>query len=106
MSEQKKPQIHQQFDLYLEKMGLQQSQMNDVQYIETRRAFYAGFGQLLILLLGDIADMPEEESINTLDDLFTESQEFFKNEAYIQFKDITLRGKEVKEYLVNNNLWN
>ena len=80
MTVKKKPQIQAQFDLYLEKMGLTQSQMSDVQYIETRRAFYAGFGQLLILLLGDIADMPEEESINTLDELLTESQEFFSKE--------------------------
>lgn len=80
MSNKKTKQIEKQFELYLEKMGLKQSEISDVQFIETRRAFYAGFGQLLILLLGDISDQNEADAIADLDTLFTESQEFFANE--------------------------
>ena len=80
MSNKNKKQIEKQFELYLEKMGLKQSEISDVQFMETRRAFYAGFGQLLILLMGDISDQNEADAIADLDALFTESQEFFANE--------------------------
>lgn len=81
--QKEKPQIQQQFELYLEKMNLKQSEMPDVQYIELRRAFYAGFGQLLALFLFEISEMSEDDSVNALDQLFTETQEFFSKEENI-----------------------
>lgn len=61
-----------QFDLYLEKSGLKQSEMSDMQYIETRRAFYAGFGQLLNLMLGPVADLNEDRGAQVLDGMLNE----------------------------------
>lgn len=69
-----------QFDFYLKKSNLKQSEMSDVQFIETRRAFYAGFGQMIILLTTKIGDVPDEEGIEILDGFLNEVREFYEKE--------------------------
>lgn len=70
-----------QFDFYLKKSKLKQSEMSDVQFVETRRAFYAGFGQMIILLTTKIGDVPdEEEGVDILDGFLTEVREFYEKE--------------------------
>lgn len=69
-----------QFDFFLKKSVLKQSEMSDVQFIETRRAFYAGFGQMIILLTTKIGEVPDEEGIKILEGFLNEVSEFYKNE--------------------------
>lgn len=69
-----------QFDFFLKKSDLKQSEMSDVQFIETRRAFYAGFGQMIILLTTKIGEVPDEEGIKILEGFLNEVSEFYKNE--------------------------
>lgn len=69
-----------QFELYLQKSNLKQSEISDVQYIETRRAFYAGFGQMTILLVTKIADVPEEQGVRIMDGFMNEVNDFFQKE--------------------------
>ena len=72
--------VSEQFDLYLEKSNLEQSKMSDIQYMETRRAFYAGFGQMVILFISKIGDAPEDEGVRIIDDILQEVQEFYAKE--------------------------
>ena len=65
--------VAQQFELYLEKSNLKQAEMSDVQYIETRRAFYAGSGQML-LLTGKIEQVRIDEGLMLLDKVLAEVQ--------------------------------
>ena len=69
-----------QFELYLKKSNLKQSEMSDVQYVETRRAFYAGFGQMTILLITKIADVPDQEGVEVMDGFVNEVHDFFQKE--------------------------
>ena len=70
-----------QFDFYLEKSKLKQSEMSDIQFMETRRAFYAGFGQMAIMLTTKIADVSEEEGVNILDGFLSEISDFYGKET-------------------------
>lgn len=47
-----------QYGLYLERGGLKEGEMHPVQAVETKRAFFGAWGQLLLLLRDD---MPEDE---------------------------------------------
>lgn len=42
--------VEKEYQLYLEKCRLDESKMHPVQRVETRRAFFAGFGQCLVEL--------------------------------------------------------
>lgn len=73
--------VSDQFDFYLEKSDLKQSEMSDIQFMETRRAFYAGFGQMTILLTTKIADVSEDEGIKILDGFLSEISDFYEKET-------------------------
>ena len=72
--------IAEQFDFYLSKMGLKQSEMSDVQYIETRRSFYAGFGQMAAFFISRISDLSVDEGANEVGKIINEVADFFVKE--------------------------
>ena len=74
--------VAQQFEIYLEKSNLNQADMSDVQYIETRRAFYAGFGQFL-LMSGKVEQLPHEIKEHVLNDILQEVQAFWAKETNV-----------------------
>lgn len=69
-----------QFDFYLKQMKLDQKTMSDIQFIETRRAFYAGFGQMAILFMTRVGDLPEDEGVEEIQSILTEVAEFMVKE--------------------------
>lgn len=73
--------VSDQFDFYLQQSNLKQSEMSDIQFMETRRAFYAGFGQMTILLTTKIADASEQEGVTILDGFLSEISEFYNKES-------------------------
>ena len=75
--------VSDQFNFYLEKSNLKQSEMSDIQFMETRRAFYAGFGQMAIMLTTKIADVSENEGIKILDGFLSEISDFYGKETNI-----------------------
>lgn len=72
--------IKAQFQLYLDKIGLNKSNISDIQYKETRKAFYAGAALTLLNMRDNISELSEEEGIEEFDKLINESKEFFKSE--------------------------
>ena len=56
--------LHEQWKLYLQRVGLKQENLHPIQLTETKRAFYGACGQMLILFRDDLlslADFEEEE---------------------------------------------
>ena len=72
--------IKDQYEHYLILMDLKEEEMSEEQRVETKRAFYGGFGHLLKILetIGNEPEIEgvESESVNLLQDLFNEMTEF------------------------------
>lgn len=66
---------------YLEKMKLDKMKMSKYQEQETKRAFYGGFGSLLVLSNDYLSELEEEKAMEILDNLFKEVNDFFEEEA-------------------------
>lgn len=71
--------VENQYQLFLERMGLVESEMHPVQKKQLRETFYGATGQMLITLRDDISTLPEEEGIKALDNLLKEVQTFLLN---------------------------
>lgn len=69
--------VYHQFTLYLQRMRLQRSQMIPVQLTETERAFFGGWGQLLILLKENVSKESEEKQFSILGSMIEEVGEFW-----------------------------
>jgi hypothetical protein len=48
---------------------------------ETKRAFFGACGQMLVLLREDVAELDDEKAIGTLEDMFSQVNSFWINEA-------------------------
>lgn len=70
--------IEQQYQQYLSLVGLSEEDMHLVQKVETRRAFYAGCGQLLHILRDEVSKLSEDEAVQVMEDLLQEVQDFWK----------------------------
>ena len=67
--------IDYQYELYLKRMALDESNMHEVQKTETKRAFYGGVTQMLILMCDDIASIEDfNRAVVTIDDLVIQCQ--------------------------------
>lgn len=74
--------IEHQYQLYLKRMQLDESKMHPTQKIETKRTFYGGFTQLLVLLHEDIADIEDEDrAVLTLEDLNTQCEQYWRTQV-------------------------
>lgn len=73
--------IEHQYQLYLQRMQLDENKMSVVQKVETKRAFMGGFAQLLVLLREDIAAIEDEDkAVLTLEDLNTQLEQYWKTQ--------------------------
>lgn len=71
-----------QYQHYLKLTGLFESTMHPTQKVETKRAFMAGFGQMIILMLEVVSEIEDEDrAVLHLEDLFNQTQMFWKNEG-------------------------
>lgn len=52
--------IEQEYQKYLKMVRLKESEMHEVQRIETKRAFYGACGQMLVMLRDKLSEDPEE----------------------------------------------
>lgn len=70
-----------QYRQYLQTVGLSESQMSEGQRRETKRAFIAGLGAMLILFRNNIPQMGEEKAIETLEKMTKDVSDFFVIES-------------------------
>lgn len=71
-----------QFDLYLERTKQDKNKMPSIQLQETKRAFYGACGQMLVLLRDDITALPDEQAMDTLDDMMNQVGSFWIGEQH------------------------
>ncbi len=69
-----------QYQKYLERVGLKESQMGDTQRVETKRAFMGGCGQMLVILSNDISQLDEDKGIEQLQDMIDQVKAFWKEQ--------------------------
>lgn len=71
-----------QYQLYLERCCLRESEMNTIQKVETKRAFMGGCGQMLVVLRDDITEIPnEDDAANILQIMLDDVNAFFMIEV-------------------------
>ncbi len=73
--------LEKQYQLYLERGGITESQMHPIQKVETKRAFMAACGQMLILLRDDLGLLEVDKAIEQLQDMMNQVQAFWLKEA-------------------------
>lgn len=68
-----------QYQLYLQRVGLDESLMHQVQKKETKQAFYGACGQILILLRDDLSTLDEKKAMNAFQNLYNQVSNYFLN---------------------------
>lgn len=58
--------VEHQFQLYALRVRITRTKVSPVQWIETRRAFFGAWGQLLFLLRDEIGEMSDDDGIDIL----------------------------------------
>lgn len=75
--------IEDQFTFYLEKCQVSKESLSKVQYTEMKKAFFAGFGQSLLVMLEKISKIePEMDAVEVIEAMNNQVLKFFKNEAF------------------------
>ncbi|HET6558083.1 MAG TPA: hypothetical protein VFG54_12260 [Prolixibacteraceae bacterium] len=73
--------LNYQYQLYLDRVKLKESQMAPVQRTELKRAFFGACGQMLMLLRDDIGKLEEDEAIKELDGMINQVSDFWLTET-------------------------
>ena len=73
--------VAEQFELYLDRIDMSKSRMHPVQYIETRRAFFGGVGQILNSARDDVTKLPDEEGAMVFENWWQECVDFWDKEV-------------------------
>lgn len=79
MSKQFNPEA--EFQEYCKRVRLDLENCSPTQVIETRRAFYAGIGNLLVFLREDLSTLDEEDGVAELDRIWNKVGAFWKRQA-------------------------
>lgn len=74
--------LEKQYQLYLKRIGVKESQMHPTQKVETKRAFMGACWQMLILLRDDIVELDEDKAIEQLQDMINQVQSFWIKETH------------------------
>lgn len=69
-----------QYTLYLTRMELDEARMTPVERIERKRTFMAAYTQAM-LMLKDLAALPQDQGLECVNNLFNELKDFFEKEA-------------------------
>lgn len=73
--------LEHQYQLYLERVGLKESQMPPIQRKELKRAFMGACGQMLILLRDEVGELDENEALEVYKDLLEQVGKFWLTET-------------------------
>ena len=70
-----------QYQLYLTRTKLKETLMGPAQKKETRQAFMAACGQMLLLLRDEVSDMEEEQAAEIFQDMLQQVHDYFMKAA-------------------------
>ena len=69
--------LEHQYQLYLKRVAISESQMGEAQRKETRQAFMGACGQMIFLLRDEVALLPENEAIEVLESMKRQVGDYF-----------------------------
>lgn len=72
--------LNQEYQNYLQQVGLNEQSMHPVQIQETKRAFYGGCGQMF-LLVSKTAELSEDDAIKALSELERQISVFWAEQS-------------------------
>lgn len=75
--------VEESFLEYLKLVGLEKLDPKSTQYIETRRAFYAGYGSSLMTMTNELADMPEQTAVIEMEMLHDQVKNFWEGQIIV-----------------------
>lgn len=70
-----------QYKAYLKMVGLDESKMIPIQRIETKRAFMAGCGQMLVLMRDEVSQLQEDNAVEALESMIQQTETFWTDEV-------------------------
>lgn len=73
--------LEHQYQLYLKRVKLNESQMSPIQRKELKRAFMGACGQMLILLRDGVGELNENDAVTTLEDMINQVSNFWLAET-------------------------
>lgn len=73
--------LENQYQLYLQRMGMNEHAMHEVQKKQLRQTFMAACGQLLLLLRDDFGELDDMTACDTLQDMLNQVSNFFLTET-------------------------
>lgn len=69
--------LEHQYQLYLQRLKLDELQMSEVQRKEMRQVFMGACGQMIILLRDEVAKYPDDEAVEILRDMLNQVGNYF-----------------------------
>lgn len=73
--------IEHQYQAYLKRMALDERTMHREQKRQLRQTFFGAWGQLLICMQEDVAELPELQAVATFESMKMQVQHFFEVEV-------------------------
>lgn len=70
--------VEAEYQLYLKRIKLSEDKMHPQQKQQVRDAFFAGYGSLLVMMMDDIVELPEEQGDQVLTGMLNEVTDHFK----------------------------
>jgi hypothetical protein len=69
--------LEHQYQLYLQRVALDENKMHPEQKKQLRQTFFGCAGQMLVMLRDDLQALPEDEAIEVLKDMFNQVGDYF-----------------------------
>lgn len=73
--------LEEQYQLFLQRMGLNELEMHPQQKRQLKQTFYGAFGQCLVIMRDEITRLPEDQAIIECQDMFDQVGNFFLKET-------------------------
>lgn len=73
--------LEHQYQLYLQRVGLSESRMGDIQRQEMKRTFIGACGQMLVLLRDELSKLDEDKAIEKMQAMFNQVGNYFMKET-------------------------
>ena len=72
--------LEHQYQLYLQRMDLRESEMHPVQRVQLKQTFFGASGQILMLLRNELAELPEDEAVDQLESMIEQVLAYFQSQ--------------------------
>jgi len=69
--------LEHQYQLYLERVALNEKHMHPLQRKQLRQTFFGACGQMLILLRDELSKLEEDKAIDKMQDMINQVSEYF-----------------------------